>query len=672
MTEFEVHAPFAPTGDQPKAITSLVEGVRSGMREQVLLGVTGSGKTFTTAHVIQELQRPALILSPNKTLAAQLWAEFREFFPNNAVEYFVSFYDYYQPEAYIPRTDTFIEKDSARNDEIERLRNSATRSLLTRHDVIVVASVSCIYGIGSPEYYLGGSLTFTVGESIRRDVAVRKLTDLQYTRNDTDFSRSRFRVRGDVLDIFPAYEEIPTRIEFFGDVVDRITDFDTVTGEVLSRKDTITVFPASHYITPEEQMKEALVDIETELRERLQYFRDRGKLLEAQRLEQRTLFDLEMMRETGVCAGIENYSRHLTRRKQGERPYCLLDFLPDDALIFVDESHVAIPQLHGMYRGDQARKTSLVDFGFRLPSALDNRPLTFEEWESMIGQVIYTSATPGAFELEHASQVVEQIIRPTGLIDPRLEVRPTKGQIDDVLGEVRKCAQRGERSLVTTLTKRMAEDLCDYLVEMGVRARYLHSDIDTLERVEILHDLRAGAFDVLVGINLLREGLDLPEVSFIAILDADKEGYLRGYNSLIQIIGRAARNVEGHVFLYGDVLSDAMKRAIAETDRRRAIQVAYNEAHGITPQSITKAVRDLELHRDEVKSEAYDLEAAQGLPPDELFRVAKAMEREMKAAAKDLQFEKAAEIRDELQKVRQHLSSSDHVSISSKSRRRRS
>ncbi|MGC8461322.1 MAG: excinuclease ABC subunit UvrB [Candidatus Dormibacteria bacterium] len=672
MAEFDVHAPFAPTGDQPKAIASLVEGVRSGMREQVLLGVTGSGKTFTTAHVIQELQRPALILSPNKTLAAQLWAEFREFFPNNAVEYFVSFYDYYQPEAYIPRTDTFIEKDSARNDEIERLRNSATRSLLTRHDVIVVASVSCIYGIGSPEYYLGGSLTFTVGQSIRRDVAVRKLTDLQYTRNDTDFSRSRFRVRGDVLDIFPAYEEIPTRIEFFGDVVDRITDFDTVTGEVLSRKDTVTVFPASHYITPEEQMKEALVDIETELRERLQYFRDRGKLLEAQRLEQRTLFDLEMMRETGVCAGIENYSRHLTRRKQGERPYCLLDFLPDDALIFVDESHVAIPQLHGMYRGDQARKTSLVDFGFRLPSALDNRPLTFEEWESMVGQVIYTSATPGAFELEHASQVVEQIIRPTGLIDPRLEVRPTKGQIDDVLGEVRKCAQRGERSLVTTLTKRMAEDLCDYLVEMGIRARYLHSDIDTLERVEILHDLRAGAFDVLVGINLLREGLDLPEVSFIAILDADKEGYLRGYNSLIQIIGRAARNVEGHVFLYGDVLSDAMKRAIAETDRRRAIQVAYNEAHGITPQSITKAVRDLELHRDEVKSEAYDLEAAQGLPPDELFRVAKAMEREMKAAAKDLQFEKAAEIRDELQKVRQHLSSSDHVSISSKSRRRRS
>ncbi len=672
MAEFHVHAPFTPTGDQPKAISSLVDGVRSGMKEQVLLGVTGSGKTYTTARVIEELQRPALILSPNKTLAAQLWAEFREFFPENAVEYFVSFYDYYQPEAYIPRTDTYIEKDSDRNDEIERLRNSATRSLLTRRDVIVVASVSCIYGIGSPEYYLGGSLTFTVGESIRRDVAVRKLTELQYNRNDIDFSRSRFRVRGDVLDIFPAYEEIPTRIEFFGDVVDRITDFDPVTGEVLTRKDTITVFPASHYITPEEQMKEALVDIEEELHERLQYFREQGKLLEAQRLEQRTLFDLEMMRETGVCAGIENYSRHLTRRRQGERPYCLLDFLPDDALIFVDESHVAIPQLHGMYRGDQARKASLVDFGFRLPSALDNRPLTFEEWEDKVGQVIYTSATPGAFELEHSSLVVEQIIRPTGLIDPRLEVRPTKGQIDDVLAEVRKCAERGERSLVTTLTKRMAEDLCDYLVEMGVRARYLHSDIDTLERVEILHDLRSGVFDVLVGINLLREGLDLPEVAFIAILDADKEGYLRGYNSLIQIIGRAARNVEGHVFLYGDVISDAMKRAIAETDRRRAIQVAYNEAHGITPQSISKAVRDLELHRDEVKAEAYDLEAAQGLPPDELLRVAKSMEREMKAAAKDLQFEKAAEIRDELQKVRQQLAGSDNVAISSKSRRRRS
>ena len=559
----ELLAPFAPAGDQPAAIEALNRGLSEGQREQVLLGVTGSGKTFTIANVIAQQQRPTLVLSPNKTLAAQLWAEFREFFPHNAVEYFVSFYDFYQPEAYIPRTDTYIEKDSSRNDEIDRLRNSATRALLTRRDVIVVASISCIYGIGSPENYLGESITVKVGESWRRDIMLRKFSDLQYARNDMDFGRSRFRVRGDVVDVQPAYEEVATRIELMGDTIESIKDFDPLTGEILTMREELTVFPASHYVTPQEQLNRALVSIEAELEERVTLLDQRGRLLEAQRLRQRTNFDMEMMRETGTCAGIENYSRHLSAREAGQRPFCLLDFLPDDALIVVDESHVAVPQIDGMNKGDRARKIPLVEYGFRLPSALDNRPLTFAEWDSMIGQIIYVSATPGPYEEEHATQKVEQIIRPTGLVDPTIEVKESHGQIDDLITQMRLRIERHERCLITTLTKKMAEDLTDYLREAGIKVRYLHSDIDTMERVEIIRDLRLGVFDVLVGINLLREGLDLPEVSFIAILDADKEGYLRGYRSLIQTIGRAARNVFGHVVMYGDRTSEAMERAIA-------------------------------------------------------------------------------------------------------------
>ena len=655
MPAFELVAPFAPAGDQPHAIERIERGLRQGMREQILLGVTGSGKTYSVANVIAAQERPTLVLSPNKTLAAQLWAEFREFFPRNAVEYFVSYYDFYQPEAYIPRTDTYIEKDSSRNDEIDRLRNSATRALLTRRDVIVVASVSCIYGIGSPENYLGESLTLKVGESWRRDMVLRKLADLQYSRNDMDFGRSRFRVRGDVLDVQPAYEEVATRIEFFGDIIESIKEFDPLTGEILARRDEVTVFPASHYVTPAEQMKTALQAIEQELEERVTLLEARGRLLEAQRLRQRTNFDMEMMRETGTCAGIENYSRHLTGRAEGQRPFCLLDFLPEDALIVVDESHVAVPQIDGMYKGDRARKIPLVEYGFRLPSALDNRPLTFAEWDSMVGQIIYTSATPGPYEEEHASQVVEQIIRPTGLVDPTVEVKPSEGQIDDLIAQLRRRIERHERCLITTLTKKMAEDLTDYLREAGIKVRYLHSDIDTLERVEIIRDLRLGVFDVLVGINLLREGLDLPEVSFIGILDADKEGYLRGYRSLIQTIGRAARNVLGHVVMYGDQMSDAMTRAIAETDRRRARQVAYNEEHGITPQSIVKAVYQLESRREDASLRAAAFQESAGLPPDEILRLAKDVEKEMLRAARDLEFERAAELRDRLTELRRRL-----------------
>jgi excinuclease ABC subunit B len=655
VPQFDLTASFAPAGDQPKAIDLLESGLRDGMREQVLLGVTGSGKTFTVANVIAREQRPTLVLSPNKTLAAQLWAEFREFFPSNAVEYFVSYYDFYQPEAYIPRTDTYIEKDSSRNDEIDRLRNSATRALLTRRDVIVVASVSCIYGIGSPENYLGESLTLKVGDTWRRDMVLRKLADLQYSRNDVDFGRSRFRVRGDVLDVQPAYEELATRIEFFGDLIESIKEFDPLTGEILARRDELTVFPASHYVTPQEQMERALVAIEEELNERVAYLESRGRLLEAQRLRQRTNFDMEMMRETGTCAGIENYSRHLTGRAEGQRPFCLLDFLPDDALVVVDESHVAVPQIDGMYKGDRARKIPVVEYGFRLPSAIDNRPLTFAEWDSMVGQILYVSATPGPYEEEHSSQVVEQIIRPTGLVDPTVIVKPSEGQIDDLIAQMRARIARHERCLITTLTKKMAEDLTDYLREAGVKVRYLHSDIDTLERVEIIRDLRLGVFDVLVGINLLREGLDLPEVSFIGILDADKEGYLRGYRSLIQTIGRAARNVLGHVVMYADHMSEAMERAIAETDRRRALQVAFNEAHEITPQSIVKAVYQLEGRRDEASLRAAAFQEAAGLPPDELLRLAKDVEKEMLRAARDLEFERAAELRDRLVALRRRL-----------------
>jgi excinuclease ABC subunit B len=640
-----------PAGGQPEAIARLAQGVEAGRKHQVLLGVTGSGKTAVVAQMIEAIQRPTLVMSPNKTLAAQLCAEFKQFFPQNAVEYFVSYYDYYQPEAYIPRSDTYIEKDSSRNDEIDRLRQSATRALLTRRDVIVVASVSCIYGVGSPEDYLGESVELRVGESIRRDIFLRKLLNLQYQRNDVDFGRSRFRVRGDTVDVQPAYDQIATRIQFFGDEVERMVQLDPLTGELIGDIELFKIFPATHYVTPRQKLLRALEQIGVELEERVQWFESQGKLLEAQRLRQRTLFDMEMMRETGSCAGIENYSRYLTGRAAGQQPYTLMDFLPEDTLVVVDESHVAIPQIGGMYAGDRSRKIPLVDYGFRLPSALDNRPLTFAEWERMVRQVVYVSATPGPYEEQRSEATVEVIIRPTGLVDPTVEVRPTRGQIDDLLAEIRKRVERKQRTLITVLTKKMAEDLTDYLREMGVKVNYLHSDVDTLERVEILRDLRLGTFDVLVGINLLREGLDLPEVAFIAILDADKESYLRDARSLIQTIGRAARNVEGHVILYGDTVTGSMQRAIDETNRRRAIQTAYNEEHGITPATIVKAVYNLERQQEEVIEETITT-LASGLPPDEIERLIKDLEREMKKAARDLQFERAAELRDRLVRLR--------------------
>jgi excinuclease ABC subunit B len=648
VAQFDLESPFTPTGDQPAAITKLRSGLVEGELQQVLLGVTGSGKTFTISNLIQEVQRPVLVLSPNKTLAAQLWAEFRAFFPKNAVEYFVSYYDYYQPEAYIARTDTYIEKDSSRNEEIDRLRNAATRSLLTRRDVIVVASISCIYGIGSPENYLGESLEVRQGGSWRRDILLRKLVDLQYSRNDLDFGRSRFRVRGDVVDVQPAYEELASRIEFFGDVVERIVDFDPLTGELLNDRKELTVFPASHYVTPRDKLAQAIALIEEELEWRGAELDHQGKLLEAQRLRQRTMFDLEMLRETGSCAGVENYSRHLSGRREGERPFTLMDYLPRDTLIVVDESHVAVPQIGGMYGGDRSRKIPLVEYGFRLPSALDNRPLTFAEWEESVGQVIYVSATPGPYELEHSTQVAEQLIRPTGLLDPNIEVRPSKGQVDDLLTEIRRTAAASERCLVTTLTKRMAEDLTDYLREAGVKVQYLHSDVETLERVEIIRDLRLGVYDVIVGINLLREGLDLPEVSFIAILDADKEGYLRSFRSLIQTAGRAARNVHGRVVMYADRTSDAMGQALAETARRREVQAAHNQAQGITPATIVKAVREQELVRAELQEVAAEFQDAVGLPPDQLLRLTKEVEKAMHKAASNLEFERAAQMRDRL------------------------
>ncbi|MGA7172926.1 MAG: excinuclease ABC subunit UvrB, partial [Candidatus Dormiibacterota bacterium] len=569
-----------------------------------------------------------------------------------AVEYFVSYYDYYQPEAYIARTDTYIEKDSSRNEEIDRLRNAATRSLLTRRDVIVVASISCIYGIGSPENYLGESLEVRLGGSWRRDILLRKLVDLQYARNDLDFGRSRFRVRGDVVDVQPAYEEIASRIEFFGDVVERIVDFDPLTGEILGEKDELTIFPASHYVTPRDKLAQAITLIEEELEWRGAELDQQGKLLEAQRLRQRTMFDLEMLRETGTCAGVENYSRHLSGRREGERPFTLMDYLPQDTLIVVDESHVAVPQIGGMFGGDRSRKIPLVEYGFRLPSALDNRPLTFAEWEESVGQVIYVSATPGPYELEHSTRVAEQLIRPTGLLDPNIEVRPSKGQVDDLLAEIRRTVAASERCLVTTLTKRMAEDLTDYLREAGVKVQYLHSDVETLERVEIIRDLRLGVFDVIVGINLLREGLDLPEVSFIAILDADKEGYLRSFRSLIQTAGRAARNVHGRVVMYAERTSDAMQAALAETARRREAQAAHNQANDITPATIVKAVRDQEMVRAELQEAAAEFQDAVGLPPDELLRLTKDVEKAMRKAASNLEFERAAQMRDRLVSLR--------------------
>ncbi|HET6309531.1 MAG TPA: excinuclease ABC subunit UvrB [Candidatus Nitrosotalea sp.] len=653
---FRVDAPFKPAGDQPEAIEQLVEGVRSGLSQQVLLGVTGSGKTNVMAWAVEQLQRPVLVLSPNKTLAAQLCAEFRRLLPDNAVEYFVSYYDYYQPEAYIARSDTYIEKDSSRNDEIDRMRHSTTQTLMTRRDVLVVASISCIYGIGSVEDYMGESLHIEKGQSIRREVFLRKLTEMLYERNDYDLARLRFRVRGDVVDLVPANEEKVLRIEFFGDEVERIQELDATTGEILGPRDEFTVFPASHYVTPADKLRLAMTDIEAELDERTKWFEEHGRLLEAQRLRQRTNFDLEMLRETGTCAGIENYSRHLTRRQPGEAPYTLMDFLPDDTLIFVDESHVAVPQIGGMLGGDRSRKAALVEYGFRLPSAFDNRPLSFDEWEERARNVVYVSATPGPYELRRSQRTVEMVVRPTGLVDPTVEVRPTAGQIDDLLAEVKRRAELGHRSLVTTLTKRFAEDLADYLREYGVKVKYLHSELDAMERIDVLRALRTGEVDVVVGINLLREGLDLPEVAFIGILDADKEGYLRAFRSFIQIIGRAARNVEGHVVMYADKITDSMRQALDETERRRNRQIAYNAERGITPETVKKAIYAMEINANDVKADAVELMAGAGVPREDLLAIVRDLEKEMRRLSKELQFEDAARVRDRIILLRKRLS----------------
>lgn len=651
MTEFRVHADFEPMGDQPKAIETLADGIKAGKRFQTLMGVTGSGKTFTMAKLIEKVQKPTLVISHNKTLAAQLHGEFKEFFPENAVEYFVSYYDYYQPEAYVPSTDTYIEKDSDINDEIEKLRHSATAALAERRDVIIVASVSCIYGLGSPFDYVNQMLSLRPGmEKSRRDI-LRKLVDLQYTRNDMAFERGTFRVRGDVIDIYPAGNDSAVRVELFGDEIDSIKEMNPITGEIIGIRNHISIYPASHYVTSPENMEHAISTINEELEERIQWFKDRGKLLEAQRIEQRTRYDLEMLREIGMCKGIENYTRHLAGAKPGEKPYTLIDYFPDDFLMIIDESHAMLPQLHGMYAGNLSRKTSLVDYGFRLPSALDNRPLKFEEWEKMINQVVFFSATPADYEKEKSGGInAEQLIRPTGLLDPPIEVQPTKGQIDHLIGEIRKTTAKGEKVLVTTLTKKMAESLTDYLKGVNIKVRYLHSDVDTLERMEIIRDLRMGVFDVLVGINLLREGLDIPEVALVAILDADKEGFLRTETSLIQTIGRAARNVDGRVIMYADGISKAMKAAIDETNRRRKIQNEYNEAHGITPESVKKSVRSV---IEATKAADKEMEFYKGKSPLELTKkelqdYVKKLEKEMKQAAKDLQFERAAQLRDQI------------------------
>ncbi|MCC7022816.1 MAG: excinuclease ABC subunit UvrB [Thermomicrobiales bacterium] len=658
MPDFKIVADIKPTGDQPQAIDALVEGLRDGKRFQTLLGVTGSGKTFTMANVIDRVNRPTIVLAHNKTLAAQLYSEFKEFFPQNAVEYFVSYYDYYQPEAYVPRTDTFIEKDADINEEIDKLRHAATRALLTRRDVVIVASVSCIYGLGSPEEYQQTVVSLRRGGEARRDKVVRHLIDIQYDRNDMTLVRGSFRVRGDTLEIFPAYEDIALRVEFFGDEVERIVEVDPLTGELLVERLEVDVYPAKHFVTTEEKLRHAIRDIEQELEERLAQLDAEGKMLEAARLRQRTMYDLEMLQETGYCAGVENYSMHLSRRKPGEQPSTLMDYFPSDFLLFVDESHISLPQVRGMYAGDRSRKDVLIEHGFRLPSARDNRPLTFTEFERMLGQAIFVSATPGPYEQEHSEQVVEQVIRPTGLIDPAISVRPTKGQIDDLLGEINQRVALGQRTLVTTLTKRMAEDLADYLKEMGVRTHYLHSEIDTLERVEILRDLRLGVYDVVVGINLLREGLDLPEVSLVGILDADKEGYLRSEGSLIQTIGRAARHVDGQVIMYADAMTRSMRAAIDETYRRRAIQIEHNEKHGIVPQGIVKEIKDITERVRAVAEEKAGYSAGEKsgiiaeIPPDEMARMIKELESQMKAAARDLEFEKAALLRDQIIELR--------------------
>lgn len=646
---FEVVAPFEPMGDQPQAIAELAAGVENGQQAQVLLGATGTGKTYTIAKVIEKVQKPTLVIAHNKTLAAQLASEFKAFFPNNYVGYFVSYYDFYQPEAYIASTDTYIEKDASINDEIDELRHSATCSLFERRDVIIVASVSCIYGLGSPESYHEMVLSLHKGQIVDRDAILKKLVSIRYERNDVAFERGQFRVRGDVIEVFPAgYNNRAVRIELFGDEVDRIVEFDVVTGEVYGERTHSMVFPASHYVTEDEDLKIAMKDIEAEMEEQVKKFKAEGKLIEAQRIEQRTRYDLEMMQEMGYCSGIENYSRHLTHRKAGEAPYTLLDYFPEDFLIVMDESHVTLPQLHAMYAGDRSRKVSLVENGFRLPSAFDNRPLTFEEFAARINQIIYVSATPGKYELEQAQQVAQQIIRPTGLLDPEIEVRPLEGQIDDLLAEIKIRIERNERVLVTTLTKKMAENLTDYFTEVGVKVRYLHSDIATIERAEIIHDLRAGEFDVLVGINLLREGLDMPEVSLIAILDADKEGFLRSDTSLIQIIGRAARNARGHVIMYADRITDSMKRAIDETARRREIQDGYNKTHGITPKTIVKPIKPL-IETTLVAESGGKYEVKKGkkkLTKKDRENLIKTLTREMQQASRALEFERAAELRD--------------------------
>lgn len=651
MPKFQVVSPYQPTGDQPEAVDRLARGFQDNKKFQTLLGVTGSGKTFTMANIIERLQKPTLVIAHNKTLAAQLYNELKEFFPHNAVEYFVSYYDYYQPEAYVPSTDTYIEKDSSVNDEIDKLRHSATAALVEREDVIVVASVSCIYGLGDPEEYYGMMLSLRPCMEKDRDEVLRSLIEMQYDRNDMNFERGTFRVRGDVVEIFPiGSSEHAVRVEFFGDEVDRITEIDVLTGEIIGTLNHISIFPASHYVTAPEKMKVAIQRIEDELQLRLAELQREDKLLEAQRLAQRTNYDLEMLREMGFCTGIENYSRHLSLREEGSTPFTLIDFFPDDFLIIADESHVSIPQIRGMYEGDRSRKNTLVDYGFRLPSALDNRPLKFAEFESKINQLLFVSATPSVYEKEHSEQTAEQIIRPTGLLDPEISVRPIHGQIDDLLSEVRKTTEAGHKVLVTTLTKKMAERLTDYMREAGVRVRYLHSDIDTLERLEIIRDLRMDVFDVLVGINLLREGLDIPEVSLVAILDADKEGFLRSETSLIQTVGRAARNAEGRVIMYADVMTESMDRAIRETNRRRAIQEAYNKEHGITPQTIQKKVHDIiQISKAATEKQRFGLEKdPESMSAEELKKLIAKMDKEMKQAALELQFERAAELRDKI------------------------
>ena len=657
MDHFVLHSEYKPTGDQPEAIEALVNGFKDGNQFQTLLGVTGSGKTFTMANIIEKLNKPTLVIAHNKTLAAQLYGEFKEFFPENAVEYFVSYYDYYQPEAYVPSTDTYIEKDSAVNDEIDKLRHSATSALMERKDVIIIASVSCIYGLGSPEFYQNMTMSLRPGMEKDRDEMLRKLVDMQYSRSEMDFKRGTFRVRGDVVEIFMANQtDTAIRVEFFGDEIDRLTEIDVLTGNVKYELSHAHIYPASHYVVEPDRMEPALAAIEAEMREQAETFRHEGKLLEAQRITERTQFDIEMLRETGFCSGIENYSRHLTGLEPGQPPFTLIDFFPDDFLILVDESHITIPQIRGMYAGDQSRKSTLVDYGFRLPSAKDNRPLNFQEFESKIDQMLFVSATPSVYEEEHELFRTEQIIRPTGLLDPPIEVRPVAGQVDDLVGEIRKETKNHNKVLVTTLTKKMAEDLTDYLREIGVRVKYLHSDIDTLERSEIIRDMRMDVFDVLVGINLLREGLDIPEITLVAILDADKEGFLRSETSLIQTVGRAARNAEGHVIMYADTWTDSMRKAIEETERRRKIQQAYNEAHGITPTTIKKAVRDLIRISKKVEVQSLDMEKdPESMSKKELEAAIKMISKKMHTAAAELDFEVAAQLRDQMIELKQQL-----------------